>query len=188
MSGVVTRRRLFLERTVRRPQLPVWSLHFTKPTKAWVKPDRWPLKLPWVFKEAFPVHLEDSSFQDDPSALSPDLWWFRAAATEVFGRRPCFIDLWVFPHSYKCTQDKNVTAAYRKRTIFQMCRRSHSWVNNEQPTCTEMFAVLRRTNLTRSSSLLFWADSPYWRERRGEILLWIKLPNHGRKNINMVLF
>lgn len=31
------------------------------------------------------------------------------AATEVFGTRPCFIDLWVFPRSYKCTQDKNVT-------------------------------------------------------------------------------
>lgn len=31
------------------------------------------------------------------------------AATEVFGTRLRFIDLWVFPHSYKCTQDKNAT-------------------------------------------------------------------------------
>lgn len=31
------------------------------------------------------------------------------ATGEVYGTRPSFIDLWVIPRSYKCTQDENVT-------------------------------------------------------------------------------
>lgn len=65
MASFVTRRRLFIEMTVRRrPPLPVWSLRFPKQTKPWAIPEWWSLKQPWVFKEDFPFQLEDSRFQD----------------------------------------------------------------------------------------------------------------------------
>lgn len=59
MSGIVTRRRLFMKPAVRRrPRLPVWSVHFTKQTKPWAILDWWALMLSWVLKEDFPFQLE----------------------------------------------------------------------------------------------------------------------------------
>lgn len=110
VSGIVSRRWLFIERTARRrPPLPVWSGPLAKQTKASTTFDSGG---PWSCRgsreEAFRVSVTGLEFSGRwfqfkykrvTHAKWPALWWVTAAATEVFGTRPCFIDLWVFPDS-----------------------------------------------------------------------------------------
>lgn len=81
-----------------------------------------------------------------------------------------------------------LTAAYEEITIFQMCLRLHSRVNNKQATCREMFPVLRRMNWTGSSSVLFQAPlkifKESWLKRTVKPnTLRLKPPNHGKKSV-----
>lgn len=132
MSGVVTSSScLWKWQREAPPGLPVWSVHFTKTNKT--------LGHPWLLlpeaavalKRRVPLSVRGRKFSGRFSCFSSrsvvSHWLLPQRCCT---HRPSLIDLWVFPHSHKCTQDKNVTVGCGRLGL-------HSPVNNKQPSCGE---------------------------------------------------